>query len=247
MSIVLVIYIFLFTESDILSHKATLVDSMFRIKRSIRTAITNNTVIKVTDLKQEISKYVNTLSAAKLCSPIHKVCVMGPPGPRGIPGKRGRKGSRGRRGPRGVLGPQGPMGPPGKQGKRGPVGPPGMNGDKGATGRQGPRGLPGRNGEPGESISAPVAVVSPQYQTLNETLSADIYCSASGNPKPRISWKREDTQLTADAKYAITDDGRLTVKNLNYSDAGRYTCTARNILGTANVEGNITILGKYMY
>ena len=36
----------------------------------------------------------------------------------------------------------------------------------------------------------------------------------------------------------------MIVKNLNYSNAGQYTCAARNILGSFEATGNLTVRGK---
>ena len=36
----------------------------------------------------------------------------------------------------------------------------------------------------------------------------------------------------------------LIVRNLNYSDAGPYTCAARNILGSSEAISNLTVRGK---
>ena len=36
----------------------------------------------------------------------------------------------------------------------------------------------------------------------------------------------------------------MIVRNLNYSDAGPYTCVARNILGSSEAISNLTVRGK---
>ena len=50
-------------------------------------------------------------------------------------------------------------------------------------------------------------------------------------------------KLLSGAKYLIKE-GELIFRNLNYSDAGPYTCAARNILGSSEAISNLTVRGK---
>lgn len=185
-------------------------------------------VITIDDVRREITKHLEQLIPTKYCRSTEKVCPSGPPG---SPGVKGVKGSRGRRGPRGKQGRQGIMGPPGRHGKPGDQGEPGS------------RGMPGPPGSPGESISAPQVTISPAKQTQDEGKDVKFYCSISGNPLPRSEWKFRGRKLISGSKHVV-NDGALTIKRLNYSDAGRYSCAATNILGSHEGSGNLTVRGK---
>ena len=179
----------------------------------------------------------------KYCKSSDKVCPAGPPG---YPGPIGARGPRGRRGPKGKKGPRGPMGPLGKSGKTGITGPAGPRGEKGSNGEvgePGPKGMPGSPGRPGKSISAPQVMLSPAEQTRDEGGDTAFYCTVAGNPSPTVEWQFKGRKLLSGAKYLIKE-GELIVRNLNYSDAGTYTCAARNVLGLSEATGNLTVRGK---
>ena len=174
------------------------------------------------------------------CKSSEKIC---PAGPAGFPGPTGAKGPRGRRGQKGKKGPQGSMGPPGKSGKTGMTGPAGPRGEKGDKREPGGKGMPGPPGRPGKSISAPQVMLSPEEQTRDEGGNTTFYCTVGGNPPPAVEWRFKGRKLLSGAKYLIKV-GELIVKNLNYSDAGQYTCHAKNILGQSGATGNLSIRGK---
>ena len=194
----------------------------------------SSTSVTIHDVRKEITKQFEQLMPTKYCKSGEKVCPVGPPG---YPGPRGR------RGPKGKKGPQGPMGPPGKSGKTGITGPAGPRGEKGDKGEPGPKGVSGPPGRPGKSISAPQVMLSPAEQTRDEGANMAFYCTVAGNPSPVVEWQFKGRNLLSGAKYLIKD-GELIVRNLNYSDAGPYTCAARNILGSSEATGNLTVRGE---
>ncbi|XP_068737512.1 uncharacterized protein [Montipora capricornis] len=246
-------------------------DPITMIRARNRRQVTNNSSQKITlrEVRQEIVKQFQLLVTTKYCKASEKVCPAGPPGPpglmgsRGVRGRRGPQGSRGRKGAQGVMGPPGkagtsgmagPRGPkgekgdtgsPGQKGMPGPPGKPGARGpkgEKGDTGSPGQKGMPGPRGKPGESISTPQVVLSPTGQTQNEGRNTAFYCTVGGNPRPTVEWLFNGKNLVSGGKYSISE-GELTVKNLNYSDAGQYTCVATNILGSANSSGDLSVRG----
>jgi len=104
----------------------------------------------------------------------------------------------------------------GRQGKMGPVGPQGQLGNKGQKGDTGSAGMPGTKGEPGESISAPTVAVTPAKLTVNESGSALVQCSVSGNPEPAITWSKLDNQ--SEISQSADSRGKLVLKNVTGSD-----------------------------
>ena len=197
----------------------------------------------------------------------------GLPGPTGAKGPRGRRGTKGKKGPQGAMGPPGksgktgmtgPTGPKGAKGDKGepglkgmpgprgekgdtgelgPKGMPGLRGEKGDKGEPGPKGMPGTPGRPGKSTSTPQVMLSPAEQTGDEGRNVAFYCVVGGNPYPVVKWRFKGRNLLSGAKYFIRV-GELVVRNLNYRDAGQYTCHARNILGSSEATGNLSVRGK---
>ena len=197
-----------------------------RITRSIANPTFNNSA----NMKEVLEEVV-TSSFKKICqkSGSLNVCPRGLPGP---PGRRGKKGS------------QGIMGPPGRGGKQGIMGPPGIRGEKGIKGDIGPPGIPGIKGEPGESISAPKVTISPTSQlTVNETNTAALFCSATGNPAPQLSWVRVNGSLPSN-RIKVTSDGLMQIVDVRLEDAGKYRCMARNILGKDENTANLVVRSK---
>ena len=51
-----------------------------------------------------------------------------------------------------------------------------------------------------------------------------LNCSATGDPQPVISWKRQGSQLPVGRSQQI--DGALIIRNVQREDAGNYICVA---------------------
>ncbi|XP_068673411.1 uncharacterized protein [Montipora foliosa] len=89
--------------------------------------------------------------------------------------------------------------------------------------------------------------------------SARLNCSATGDPRPTISWRKQGGQLPVGRSQQI--NGALTITNLQMSDAGNYFCTATSagvfdvetvatlevrkaVLSSSSILGNLD--GKYL-
>ena len=83
-------------------------------------------------------------------------------------------------------------------------------------------------------VSLPRFSVKPPLKTVarfGETLS--LNCSASGDPQPVISWKKQGAQLPAGRSQQI--NGALVIEDVTVNDAGNYICVATSA-GVFDVE-----------
>ena len=170
------------------------------------------------DIKREVQLALSSLACTMHC-------------PKSIRGRRGRPGPPGKHGPPGRQGPQGPRGAQGDQG------PPGPEGDQGP---QGPK------GDPGESISAPSIVSPPVPVVVNQTGTASFQCEVKGNPKPQVTWLKQNSIVLADKRF-VQSRGSLMITDVTSQDGGTYMCVAKNILGEKTASASLTVQGKSKY
>ena len=209
---------------------------LHRFARSVANSAPCN---KSESLKQVLEEVVSS-SFKKICHNSGNVCLLGLQGP---PGRDGSKGDKGDQGKRGRKGSQGMMGQPGRSGKQGIMGPPGIRGEKGIKGDIGPPGIPGMKGEPGESISVPKVTLSTSKLIVNESTTASLLCSASGNPTPQVLWSRVNGTLPSN-RTKVTSNGLMQIMVVRLEDAGKYKCVSRNILGRKEEVGSLVVQSK---
>lgn len=100
-------------------------------------------------------------------------------------------------------------------------------------------------------IAAPPMIVSnvtEQDIMVGNTVS--IYCTATGNPPPRIFWKFNEMNITnsTDERYFITMGIRysiLTIHKTIMDDFGDYICIAVNEEGTYSQDFKLIVLSKH--
>ena len=78
--------------------------------------------------------------------------------------------------------------------------------------------------------------------TVNGSDKKFLFCNASGNPPPVITWIKEgDTSFRRDGET-------LPLNNIAKGDRGTYICTASNGIGqNATANATITVQCKYSF
>lgn len=79
---------------------------------------------------------------------------------------------------------------------------------------------------------------------LFRTSTMMIHCKPLGGPVPEKTWKRDNVDIVDGGRYKILKNGSLQISNVQESDAGKYRCTAVNVLGSAFSEGTAVVLGN---
>ncbi|CAF89668.1 unnamed protein product, partial [Tetraodon nigroviridis] len=92
-------------------------------------------------------------------------------------------------------------------------------------------------GEPAKSCGALQLKMKPQIKrhptnlTLLVESKAVLPCVTLGNPKPDVTWLKDDELIKISDRVTILDYGALKIHNVRKEDAGQYRCVARNSFG----------------
>jgi hypothetical protein len=70
-----------------------------------------------------------------------------------------------------------------------------------------------------------------------------LECMASGSPKPKLTWRKDGTDLVVTERHFFTaDDQLLVIVNTDLSDAGSYECQMANSVGTEHGVSQLSVI-----
>ena len=78
----------------------------------------------------------------------------------------------------------------------------------------------------------PEIITHPKNVTLEEGLTMTLFCNATGNPPPTLSWTKDGSPINNNQGIPFSGDNKtLFIASINRSESGNYRCVARNGLG----------------
>ena len=81
-------------------------------------------------------------------------------------------------------------------------------------------------------IDRPEIITHPKNFTIKEGLPMTLFCNATGNPPPTLSWTKDGSPINNNQGIPFTGDNEtLFIASINRSESGNYRCVARNGLG----------------
>uniref|UniRef100_A0A8D8XH54 Neuroglian n=2 Tax=Cacopsylla melanoneura TaxID=428564 RepID=A0A8D8XH54_9HEMI len=87
---------------------------------------------------------------------------------------------------------------------------------------------------------APEITEQPKDEFTVDGRSVVLTCRVFGAPKPEVKWVHNQVEVTG-GRYTILETGDLQIADVQFGDAGEYTCFASNKLGHADASGSLTV------
>ena len=84
----------------------------------------------------------------------------------------------------------------------------------------------------------------PSSVIAEEGQNVSLVCQATGQPAPRITWRKAFSQSK---KKKTTVAGKLTILNITKADDGAYVCEAKNFLGEDTAVVQVTVLDRLKF
>uniref|UniRef100_A0A1A8FAZ9 protein-tyrosine-phosphatase n=1 Tax=Nothobranchius korthausae TaxID=1143690 RepID=A0A1A8FAZ9_9TELE len=75
-----------------------------------------------------------------------------------------------------------------------------------------------------------------------ESRGVTLHCNAFSSPPSTITWSKDDSSESVEgSRFKIHDDGSLEISRAEKSDAGQYTCLAKNTEGSSNIDAMLYV------
>ncbi|XP_028838273.1 ADAMTS-like protein 1 isoform X2 [Denticeps clupeoides] len=86
--------------------------------------------------------------------------------------------------------------------------------------------------------------VGNQVMLPRQVIRLVFKCQSSGKPEPVITWTKDGKELQYNSRVGLLPDSSLEIKSPCEADAGLYTCTAKNQVGSTSVSSSLKLAGS---
>ncbi len=76
--------------------------------------------------------------------------------------------------------------------------------------------------------------------------TVSLECVARGQPRPVVTWKKNDLPLPSNSRYSTPSNHQLIITNAHYDDRGLFRCVASNQEGTTSAFARVEVLCMQM-
>lgn len=80
----------------------------------------------------------------------------------------------------------------------------------------------------------------PTNEATVDGQTVTMRCRVFGAPKPEVKWVRANRELTG-GRYIVQENGDLVITEIQFNDAGEYTCYASNKFGNVQASGSLEV------
>ncbi|XP_029839191.2 roundabout homolog 1 [Ixodes scapularis] len=86
----------------------------------------------------------------------------------------------------------------------------------------------------------PYFVRVPEDVTTISDESVEFQCKVNGDPKPTVTWRRQDRKMPV-GRANIQEDKSLRIQNVAPTDEGTYICESENFVGSVLASARLTV------
>ncbi|XP_022799057.1 brother of CDO-like [Stylophora pistillata] len=88
-------------------------------------------------------------------------------------------------------------------------------------------------------------IQKPSSVIVEEGHKVTLVCLATGQPTPKITWRKAVGRMSKERSRAI--NGRLEITNVTKTDGGDYICLAKNIINEDSAHTQVIVLEKLKF
>jgi len=95
-------------------------------------------------------------------------------------------------------------------------------------------------------VAPPVLVnSSPDVVVRNEGDDVSMFCDAKATPSATLTWLKDGRKLAAASGHVTVAGNHVTLRGVERSDAGVYSCTFKNVAGIASHLIKLVVHGAH--